>query len=90
MAKNTKRTSHDVAGLAARLLNNTSASDVQKSLAAAALAQARTSKQTGAAMESGKRAWFAMNLVPDNPGATIRLGDAVEILEREESDGPPR
>jgi hypothetical protein len=51
MAKNTKQTSHDVAALAARLLNNTSASDVQKSLAAAALAQSRTGKQTGAAME---------------------------------------
>jgi uncharacterized protein YcbX len=34
--------------------------------------------------------WFAMNLVPDTPGATIRLGDDVEVLEREESDGPPR
>jgi uncharacterized protein YcbX len=36
------------------------------------------------------RAWFAMNLVPDNPGATIKLGDEVEILQRDESDGPPR
>ncbi|HZY76111.1 MAG TPA: MOSC N-terminal beta barrel domain-containing protein [Jatrophihabitantaceae bacterium] len=36
------------------------------------------------------RAWFAMNLVPDNPGATINVGDEVEILERVESDGPPR
>ncbi|HEU5006464.1 MAG TPA: MOSC N-terminal beta barrel domain-containing protein [Jatrophihabitantaceae bacterium] len=36
------------------------------------------------------RAWFAMNLVPDTPGATIALGDEVEILQREESDGPPR
>jgi uncharacterized protein YcbX len=36
------------------------------------------------------RAWFAMNLVPDSPGATISLGDDVEILAREESDGPPR
>jgi uncharacterized protein YcbX len=34
--------------------------------------------------------WFAMNLVPDTPGATIRLGDDVEILAREQSDGPPR
>lgn len=51
MAKNAKQTSCDVAALAARLLNNTSASDVQKSLAAAALAQSRTGKQTSAAME---------------------------------------
>jgi uncharacterized protein YcbX len=36
------------------------------------------------------QSWFAMNLVPDTPGTTIRLGDEVEILEREESDGPPR
>jgi len=36
------------------------------------------------------RSWFAMNLVPDTPGATINVGDEVEILEREESDGPPR
>lgn len=34
--------------------------------------------------------WFAMNLVPDNPGAVINLGDEVEILESVESDGPPR
>ncbi len=34
--------------------------------------------------------WFGMNLIPDNPGAVIRLGDTVEILEAEESDGPPR
>lgn len=51
MAKNTKQTSHAVAALAARLLNNSSASDVQKALAGAALAQSRTGKQTGAAME---------------------------------------
>jgi hypothetical protein len=51
MAKNTKQTSAEVASLAARILNNDSASDVQKTLAAAALAQARTGKQTGAATE---------------------------------------
>lgn len=34
--------------------------------------------------------WFAMNVVPDNPGAVIRVGDEVEVLERVESDGPPR
>lgn len=37
--------------------------------------------------------WFAMNLIPDAvaAGATIRVGDPVEILERvDASDGPPR
>lgn len=34
--------------------------------------------------------WFAMNAVPDNPGAVIKIGDEVEILETEDSDGPPR
>lgn len=50
-SKNTKQTSHDVAALAARLLNNASASGVQRTLAGAALAQSRTGKQTGAATE---------------------------------------
>ena len=49
--KNTKQTSADVAALAARLLNNSSASEIQRSLAGAALAQSKTSKQTGAQME---------------------------------------
>jgi hypothetical protein len=31
-----------------------------------------------------------MNLVPDSPGATIRLGDEVEIVHSVDSDGPPR
>jgi len=35
--------------------------------------------------------WFGMNLVPDTPGATIRVGDEVEILEAVPfPDGPPR
>jgi uncharacterized protein YcbX len=37
------------------------------------------------------KTWFAANLIPDTPGATIRLGDEVEILEqRDASDGPRR
>jgi uncharacterized protein YcbX len=36
------------------------------------------------------KSWFAMNLVPDTPGVAIRVGDAVEVLDREDSDGPPR
>jgi uncharacterized protein len=35
--------------------------------------------------------WFGMNLIPDTPGATIQVGDEVEILESEPApDGPPR
>lgn len=35
--------------------------------------------------------WFGMNLVPENPGAVVRVGDAVEILAAEDApDGPPR
>jgi MOSC domain-containing protein len=35
--------------------------------------------------------WFGMNLIPDNPGVEIAVGDAVEILEAVPApDGPPR
>ena len=51
MGKNAKQTGQDVAALAARLLNNSSASEIQRKLAGAALTQSRTGKQTGAAME---------------------------------------
>lgn len=35
--------------------------------------------------------WFAMNLIPDTPGAVIRVGDEVEVLEEVPApDGPPR
>ena len=37
------------------------------------------------------KTWFGMNLIPDNPGATIQVGDEVEILaEVPAPDGPPR
>ena len=37
------------------------------------------------------KTWFGMNLVPDSPGATIRVGDEVEILDAVAApDGPPR
>ncbi|GAA1919300.1 MOSC domain-containing protein [Nocardioides lentus] len=37
------------------------------------------------------QSWFGMNLVPDTPGATVRVGDQVEVLERADAgDGPPR
>lgn len=35
--------------------------------------------------------WFGMNLVPDTPGAEIRVGDRVEVLASVPNpDGPPR
>ncbi len=35
--------------------------------------------------------WFGMNLVPETPGATLRVGDEVELLEVVDApDGPPR
>jgi uncharacterized protein YcbX len=35
--------------------------------------------------------WFGMNLVPVTPGATLRVGDQVEVLdEKVTTDGPPR
>lgn len=37
------------------------------------------------------QSWFGMNLIPDTPGATLAVGDPVEILEAvEHPDGPPR
>ncbi|MEQ3551958.1 MOSC N-terminal beta barrel domain-containing protein [Pseudonocardia nematodicida] len=38
-----------------------------------------------------KGAWFGMNLIPDDPGVELRVGDPVEILEdADPADGPPR
>ena len=51
MGKNTKRTSSKVASQAAATLSDPNASATAKSLAASALAQFGTGKQTGAAME---------------------------------------
>ena len=35
--------------------------------------------------------WFGMNLIPDAPGAIIRVGDELEILDAVDApDGPPR
>ena len=33
--------------------------------------------------------WFAVNLIPDTPGATIRAGDPVEVLDAVEPGGGP-
>ncbi|WP_308252106.1 MOSC N-terminal beta barrel domain-containing protein [Pseudonocardia sp. KRD291] len=38
-----------------------------------------------------KGVWFGVNLIPDDPGAEIRVGDPVEILDSADpSGGPPR
>jgi uncharacterized protein YcbX len=35
--------------------------------------------------------WFAMNIIPDNPGAQLTVGDGIEVLESVPApDGPPR
>lgn len=36
------------------------------------------------------KVWFAVNLIPDNPGTVIRVGDEVEVLERVDSLEPQR
>ncbi len=36
------------------------------------------------------RAWFAVNLIPDSPGATLRIGDRVEVTEQVAADEPLR
>ena len=51
MPKNTKQTSSKVATLASETLRSSSASTIQKQLAASAMAQASTGKQTSAEME---------------------------------------
>ncbi|ANF85033.1 hypothetical protein A7J50_1608 [Pseudomonas antarctica] len=51
MSKNIKRTSDNMASLAAETLSNPNSSAIAKSLAASALAQSGTDKQTSAEME---------------------------------------
>ncbi len=36
------------------------------------------------------KTWFAINLIPDSPGATLHVGDEVEIVEQVETDEPLR
>lgn len=36
------------------------------------------------------KAWFAVNLIAENPGSTVRLGDPVEVLEEANESGPQR
>jgi hypothetical protein len=35
------------------------------------------------------KTWFEINLVPDAPGVTIRIGDEVEVLEAVPPGGGP-
>jgi len=51
MSKNTKKTSPNIATLASETLRDASSSKMAKSLAASALAQANTQKQTGSELE---------------------------------------
>lgn len=51
MTINSKQTSDQVASLAAKTLHDPNASQIQRSLAASALAQAGGARQTGAEME---------------------------------------
>lgn len=37
----------------------------------------------------GGKAWFGVNLIPDSPGAVVRVGDEVEVLEAVEPGGGP-
>lgn len=52
MNKNSKTTSKNVASIAAQVLKNDDASNIQKKLAGSALSQRNSSNQTGAEMES--------------------------------------
>jgi hypothetical protein len=51
MKKNNKKTDKDVTKKAAKILSSDNSSKIQKKLAASALAQSGTKKQTGAKME---------------------------------------
>jgi hypothetical protein len=48
---NTKQTGHDVSKLASKVLQNPNASNIQKTLAGSALAQAHSTKATSSAVE---------------------------------------
>ena len=36
------------------------------------------------------KTWFAVNLIPDNPGGTLYVGDRVEVLEQVDDPEPQR
>lgn len=36
------------------------------------------------------KTWFAINLIPDNTGGTLRVGDEVEVLEQSDDPTPQR
>ncbi|MFN2478077.1 MAG: MOSC domain-containing protein [Pseudonocardiaceae bacterium] len=55
---------------------------------------ARKSKEPLATLARHRRwdgkTWFAINLIPDSPGATLHIGDRVEVVEHGAADGPLR
>lgn len=51
MARNTKKTSKQIASLASKVLNDNTASKIAKELAGSALSQKQSNNQTGAEME---------------------------------------
>ncbi|ABZ74901.1 conserved hypothetical protein [Shewanella halifaxensis HAW-EB4] len=52
MAKNSKRTTKQLASTAAKFLSDANSSKIKKHLSGSVLAQSRTTKQTGKKMES--------------------------------------
>ena len=52
MAKNSKRSGGNALHLAGQLMNNSSVSQIQRTLAAGVVAQAKSGKQTGEKMEA--------------------------------------
>ncbi len=75
MGKNVKKTSRGVGSLAARTLQDPNASQIARSLAASALAQTGTGKQTGGVMED-----VAARVLPSEKYATDTKTLAASLL----------
>lgn len=74
---NRKTTSSKISSLAAKTLNNSNASGVQKSLAASALSQVNPKHQTGANMET-----FASNVLNSNKYNSTTKTLAASVLSQ--------
>lgn len=74
---NRKTTSSKISSLAAKTLNSSNASGVQKSLAASALSQANPKHQTGANMET-----FASNVLNSNKYNSTTKTLAASVLSQ--------
>ena len=74
MTINRKQTSDHVASLAAKTLNDPNASQIQRSLAASALAQSAGARQTGAEMEDAAARALAN---PNSADLTLTLAASV-------------